>query len=177
MIPNNRDAAFKTRGRKPRPSDLLLHYNYGAAAVKWWGHGIKILHDRFDPPHPSEPVPAPLRPPTEVGNRTIARDKFDKARKDAEAERRGSAGKRRTTKRGTVQAKKVRHGVAPATHEFSPAETGSGEEKLGERATWDEDDVILFLWGNTQVAKDRHSKKIQDEDQRMERWKNGLSYV
>ena len=177
MIPNNCDAAFRRRGRKPRPSDLLLHYNYGAATVKCWGHGIRILHAQFDPPRPSEPVPAPFGPPSDVGDRTIARDKLDKARKDAEAERRGSPGKRRTTECGTVQATKVRHGAAPATHEFSSAEKFAEEEKLGEQAKWDEDDVILFFWGNSQAAKDRHSKKIQDNARRMERWKNGLSYV
>ena len=176
MIPNNCDAAFRRRGRKPRPSDLLLHYNYGAAAVKCWGHGVRILYAQFDPPRSSEPVPAPLGPPTDIGDRTIARDKLDKARKDAEAERRGSPGKRRTTECGTVQATKVRHGAAPATHDLSPAET-SGEEKSKEQAMWDEDDVILFFWGNSQAAKDRHSKKIQDNARRMERWKNGLSYV
>ena len=30
---------------EPNPSDLLLHYNYGAAAIKWWGCGIEVLHN------------------------------------------------------------------------------------------------------------------------------------
>ena len=43
VIPNNRDATLKRRSREAKPSDLLLHYNYGAAAVKQWGHGIQTF--------------------------------------------------------------------------------------------------------------------------------------
>jgi hypothetical protein len=32
MAPNNTDAAFKKRTGKPKPSEVLLHYNYCAAA-------------------------------------------------------------------------------------------------------------------------------------------------
>ena len=57
-IPNNIDAAFMTGSRKPKPSDLLLHYNYGSAAVKQWGHGVELLKNRANPPRPIPPVPA-----------------------------------------------------------------------------------------------------------------------
>ncbi|KAJ7867348.1 hypothetical protein B0H14DRAFT_3441796 [Mycena olivaceomarginata] len=36
-VPNNKDAAFKKHSKKPKPSPLLLHYNYGVAVLKWWG--------------------------------------------------------------------------------------------------------------------------------------------
>ena len=49
--------------------------------------------------------------------------------------------------------------AAPATREFSPAEPSSGEEDWGEQATWDEEYVILFFGGNSQVAQDRHSNR------------------
>ncbi|KAJ6620977.1 hypothetical protein B0H10DRAFT_1945618 [Mycena sp. CBHHK59/15] len=39
QIPNNTDAAFLSSTQKTKPSPLLLHYNYGVAAVNWWGHG------------------------------------------------------------------------------------------------------------------------------------------
>ncbi len=122
-------------------------------AVKWWGHGIEVLHDQFNPPRPSEPVPALSGPSTTVNDRTIARGKLDEVRKRAKAAKRGTAGKRRTTIRhGIVQATKVRH-------EFSPAEAGSGEEELEEQAMWDEDDVMLYFWGNAQVAKDQEDSR------------------
>jgi hypothetical protein len=46
--------------RKPKSSDLLLHYSVAAA---------EVLHNlnRFNPPRPSEPVLAPSGPPTTVG--------------------------------------------------------------------------------------------------------------
>jgi hypothetical protein len=42
IIPNNNDATFKRQTRKPKPSDLLLQYNYGAAAVKQGDMGFKL---------------------------------------------------------------------------------------------------------------------------------------
>ncbi|KAF8867756.1 hypothetical protein BD779DRAFT_1685398 [Infundibulicybe gibba] len=41
-MPNNRDATFLNH-QLPRPADLLLHYNYGAAAVKNWGKNVGAL--------------------------------------------------------------------------------------------------------------------------------------
>jgi hypothetical protein len=43
FIPVNRDAAFRESSDEQKPSGLLLHYNYGAAAVKVWGHGKEVL--------------------------------------------------------------------------------------------------------------------------------------
>ena len=109
------------------PSDILLHYNYGAAAVKLWGRGIEVLHGRFNPPRPIKPVLVPSGPSTTLGDRiTLA-------------------------------------------HEFSPAETRLGEKKSDEQATWDAEEVVLFLLANSQVARDRRSKKAQEDAQRMER--------
>jgi hypothetical protein len=39
IIPHNSDAAFKRHTNASKPSDILLHYNYGAAAIKIWGMG------------------------------------------------------------------------------------------------------------------------------------------
>jgi hypothetical protein len=61
FIPNNRDAAFEKNIDKPKPSDLLLHYNYGAAAVNCWGRGKNVLENLAKPPRP---VPMPTGPRT-----------------------------------------------------------------------------------------------------------------
>ena len=50
MIPNNSDATFKKATKKAKPSDLLLHYTYGAAAIRRWGRGTEILTKLATPP-------------------------------------------------------------------------------------------------------------------------------
>jgi hypothetical protein len=74
LVPNNADAAFMVNNKKPRPSDLLLHYNYGAAAVKRWGHGTEFLreHRGDNIPRPNSPVPARTRPATNIHDRGSA---------------------------------------------------------------------------------------------------------
>ncbi|KAJ7023795.1 hypothetical protein C8F04DRAFT_1401491 [Mycena alexandri] len=64
LYPNNSDATFRKRTRIPKPSPLLLHYNYGAAAVKWWGHGTSHLGilNRPTMPRPIVPMPAAMGP-------------------------------------------------------------------------------------------------------------------
>jgi hypothetical protein len=59
--PNNNDATFKDQ-QLPKPADLLLYYNYGAAAVKQWGKNTSILSYRLDIPRPSVPTPAAMGP-------------------------------------------------------------------------------------------------------------------
>jgi hypothetical protein len=48
----NLDAAFLGNFTVPKPLDLLLHYNYGAAVVKRWGHGTMILEKDRERPKP-----------------------------------------------------------------------------------------------------------------------------
>jgi hypothetical protein len=80
--PNNSDATFKKYNRKPKPSPLLLHYNYGAAAVKWWGHGAAHLarSNRPNIPRPSAPMPAPMGPTRTTHNRQSTTDKLTRMR-------------------------------------------------------------------------------------------------
>jgi hypothetical protein len=136
VIPNNVDAAFKTTSKKPKPSDLLLHYNYGAAAVKWWGHGINFFKNCTNPPRPAVPVPAPVEASRTTHDRTIAIAKRNKA---------------------------WRTGAESAT---TGARTGEMVESDGQ-ALWDEDDVMLFCWGNSRAAIERHRKKVEETTQRM----------
>jgi hypothetical protein len=56
--------------------------------------------------------------------------------------------------------------------------TGTEESAESEgQALWDEDDVMLFFWGNSQAAKQRHLKKVQENTQRMEHWREGVPRV
>lgn len=70
-FPNNSDAAFLSH-HKPKPSYLLLHYNYGAAAVKNWGRNHAILGSRSGLPRPHPPEPVAMGPTKSVGDRTTA---------------------------------------------------------------------------------------------------------
>jgi hypothetical protein len=146
-LPNNRDATFKIKTKKPKPTDLLLHYNYGAAAVKLWGHGVNVLQNRSNPPRPPVPVQAEAGLSRTQHDSTITIQKLEDAR--------GAGG--------------VAVGNAPA---------GAGEMVDSEgQAQWDEDDVMLFLWGNSKASKDRYRKKKEESTQRMEQWRQGASQV
>jgi hypothetical protein len=59
---NNSDATFRKRGKRPKPSALLLHYNYGAAALKLWGKGTKKITERPNIPRPAIPSTSKLGP-------------------------------------------------------------------------------------------------------------------
>ncbi|KAJ7907509.1 hypothetical protein B0H13DRAFT_2332327 [Mycena leptocephala] len=92
-IANNLDAAFKLHSKKPKPSPLLLHYNYGVAAVLWWGKGQSRLHasNRPNVPRPKVPVPDPMGPPRVTHNRQVTRDKLENARAEGTLQGAGSA--------------------------------------------------------------------------------------
>lgn len=133
VIPNNGDAAFKTSTSKPKPSDILLHYNYGAAAIEWWGQGVDFLQNRSNPPRPPVPVQVEMGPP---------RTKHDRA----------------------------------ITINDVGTEAGDMMDSEGQ-AQWDEDDVMLFLQGNSKALKDRSLKRKEKSTQRMEQWRKGASQV
>jgi len=39
---------------------------------------------------------------------------------------------------------------------------------------WDEDDIILFLWGNSPAEIERHHKKQEEITQYMEQWRQAV---
>jgi len=125
--PNNTDAMFRKGTCKPKPSGLLLHYNYGAAAVKWWGHRSEIIQNRPNIPHPSGPIPATRVLSGTVHDRALAIQKLDAAQ------------------------------AASGLGAGNPmARGGTGEMVDAEgQAKWDEDELILFLWSNSKAAKER----------------------
>jgi hypothetical protein len=137
----------KRNTKKPKPSDLLLHYNYGAAAVKLWGRGTEVLQNHANPPRPPVPVPAPTGPSRTIHDRGAVIRKLRAARRDA-----GGAGAGNST-------------------------AGAGTRRLVEsegQAMWDEDEVMLFFWGNSQAAKERHLKKVDENTRRMKRWRESV---
>jgi hypothetical protein len=135
FLPNNTDAAFGKASRARKPSALLLHYNYGAAAVKLWGREKQILEELAKESRPPKPVPAPSGPSGGVHTRSLTIDKRKKAVAAAE------------------EAKIT------------------GASKGKHRATWDEDDVMLFLWGNSRAARERHLKTSEAKRENLEQWR------
>ena len=79
-LPNKRDATFKIKTTKPKPTDLLLYYNHGAAAVKLWGHGVDVLRKRSNPPRPPVPVQGEAGPSRTQHDGATTIQKFDDAR-------------------------------------------------------------------------------------------------
>lgn len=113
----------------PKPADLLLHYNYGAAAVKQWGRNTDILAKRSNLPRPSAPAPMAVHDQT---------DSIHQRGKDARNKRNGSV-------------------------------------DSGAQDNWDEDDVMLFFWGNSQPALDRHTQEKQERTESMEQWRTAVT--
>jgi hypothetical protein len=64
------DAAFKRNTDLPRPSELLLHYNYGAAVVKHWHCHTHLLSGRHRRNIPRSP-PAQVKHEPAGPSRTI----------------------------------------------------------------------------------------------------------
>jgi len=145
IVKNNSDATFKKGSPLPKPSDLLLHYNYGAAAVKLWGHGAQVLQDRPNLPRPAIPTPALMGP---------TRMKHDRMT--------------------TIHKRDVAQGADGAGARNVAAGDGPRESMDSEQPQWDEDDVMLFFWGNSQGAAERYRKKQEDRTHYMEQWRRGV---
>ena len=130
----------------PKPADLLLHYNYGAAAVKQWGKNTSVLINRPDIPRPPEPVPAPMVPARVNHSCNTA------IQKRTDAMNQGG--------QGAGSKKRKRSGGAAVDLEVQDR--------------WDEDDVMLFFWGNSKAALERHSQKKQERTEYLEDWRAGV---
>jgi len=146
-LPNNSDAAFKNH-ELPKPADVLLHYNYGAAVVKKWGKNLSALTDRLNIPRPSVPVPATMGPISVKGDRNIPIQK---------------------------RAVAMSQGVQGSGSKEKASEGGAADLEVQDR--WDEDDVILFLWGNTTAALERHAQKEQERRASLENWRAAVTGI
>lgn len=163
IIHNNTDAAFKKYTRHKKPSELLLHYNYGAAAVRWWGEGVEVFRTRPNIPRPPAPVPAPMEPPK------IPRKRGTTTLRDAAAAN-TTAGPSRTTRGG--QKRDAARDTDRVGVRSAAAGAGAGEMVDSEgQAQLDEDDVMLLFWGNSKAAKERYRKKVAESTQYMEQWR------
>ncbi|KIJ27646.1 hypothetical protein M422DRAFT_238976 [Sphaerobolus stellatus SS14] len=95
FTPNNNDATFLIETEPaglPKPSDLLLHYNYGAAAVKRWGRNTIILQETARARRPPQPMPASIHPGYKKSDRTVAIEKRVRARGERPNEGAGPSG-------------------------------------------------------------------------------------
>jgi len=173
MIPHNSDAAFKRDTDVPKPSDLLLHYNYGAAAVKMWGQGTEVLRDNAEPSRPPPPKRVKTGPSRSTHDRTTAIQKRDVARNAKRGSgRNATAGPSRTARSAQ---KRDTDGVGSGNAVAGPGIKGIVDSEG--QAPWDEDDVMLFLWGNSKASKDRHRKKLEESTRHMEQWREGVDQV
>ena len=144
--PNNLDAAFLNNTRVPKPSDLLLHYNYGAAVVSRWGHGAMILDkDRVRPIYPPGGVSEHARgPESKLPNRSAVLTKLGAAW-DAGSSTGSGSGPRSSTRTVVVDS--------------------DGKD------LWDEDETMLFFWGNSKATLERHRRREVENNQNMEQWR------
>lgn len=150
VVPNNSDATFRKYTHIPKPSPLLLHYNYGAAAVKWWGHGANShlgILNRPTMPRPNVPVPSAMGP--------------------IRTERSGAQLETSIQKRtmGNV-------GGSGSGHK--------DREAAQEGEVMDPDDIVMFFWSRNPAAVERRKREAEDRKReeeehayRMERWREG----
>ena len=128
-FPYNIIAAFgkASESGAKKPSALLLHYNYGVAAVKLWGRKTHILEDLAKKSRPLKSVPALFGASKQVHHdNRLTREKALSAAEEA----------------GTSKA-----------------------------AAWDEDDVMLFFWGNSRAATARNLKVCEEKRESLEQWR------
>jgi len=136
LLPDNTDAAFGEASAASKPAALLLHYSYGAAAVKLWGHNTHILgHAKKS--RPPKPAPISIDQPKTVHDRNLTIEKRSIAAEE--------------------EAKKTR-----------------ADEGRKRKATLDEDDVMLFFWGNSRRARERYLKTREEKRENLEQWRQGL---
>jgi hypothetical protein len=58
-------------------------------------------------------------------------------------------------------------------NERNRSEGGAGDLEVEEK--WDEDDVMLFFWGNSKAALERHAQKEQERTEYLQDWRAGVT--
>ena len=53
----------------------------------------------------------------------------------------------------------------------------SAKSKGKSKTDWDEDEVMLFLWGNSRAASERHLKKSEKKREDFDKWRRGVATV
>jgi hypothetical protein len=157
------DAAFKSGTNLPKPSALLLHYRYGAAAVKLWGrhgHLLSSGHRENIPRPPATIAPYPSDPSTSINDRRTAIRK-----REHHAD---TAGKSKKQRGETRERTEERDQDDPSTRcvivEAVDGSTG-----------WDEDDWMLFFMTNSKAAHERRRVDEEEFSSRIKTWAGGVS--
>jgi len=70
-----------------------------------------------------------------------------------------------------VLAIEKRRKAKAAAEEAKKANASKGAKP---KAAWDEDDVMLFFWGNSRVARERYRKTHEAKRENLEQWRQGL---
>jgi len=172
-----RDAAFSSSTDTTKPSGLLLHYNYGAAVVKWWGQHTDILWSQ-NPPHPGPPgprrrrrrrnlhppsspvarpstgIPPYLRHPTSINDRTVSIHKRHPNDEPPPT----------STHDGNIASQK---------HKQHSANQCVDESKAWE--SWDEDDWMLFCRFNTKAVHERLQAAGEESSSNIRAWAQEVS--
>ncbi|KAH9959461.1 hypothetical protein BC827DRAFT_1377170 [Russula dissimulans] len=151
VYPNNTTAAFKRGTNLPKPSPLILHYNYGAAVVKLWGRRTEVL-DR-----PNVPRPRVVKNHQPDGPSRGRNNRLTAIRK---REARNNTG---------VSSGEVGEVVGDGATDTTDNPTVVTQPMVGYRG-WDEDDWMLFFWGNTPAARERHRAAEEESSDRIARW-------
>jgi hypothetical protein len=152
------DAAFSTGTQIAKPSGVLLHYNYGAAAVKWWGHHTDILRSQ-NPPHPA---PAPQR-----------RRQLRPRPRPAPA-----AGPSAGLPRGPPKTRsKTRHDKNISIEKRRGKQRSANERANESKAweSWDEDDWMLFCRLNTKPVHERLRAAREESSSNIRAWAQDVS--
>ncbi|KAJ6473663.1 hypothetical protein C8R45DRAFT_874131 [Mycena sanguinolenta] len=154
VVPNSCDATFKKHSHTLKPSPMLLHYNYGAAAVKWWGRGANShlgISNRPTIPRPSVPVPAATGP---------IRTKRTAAHLEASIQKRAT-GNTGVSGSGPRESEAARDGEV-----------------------MDPDEIIMFFWSQNPAALERRKREAEDRKReeeerasRMEQWRERVMAV
>jgi hypothetical protein len=149
-LPNNLDAAFKMQSQQPTPSALLLHYNYGATALKHWGCGLEVLKTHKHPARPKAVEPAPMGPLKLMHDQTIEIHKYEAAQNvnQGDASKPTSGEQHRDGHEGMVESEHNRQR--------------------------DAQDLVFSLWLNAPDAKEYRRKKEEEKREDLERWRQGI---
>lgn len=168
------DAAFSSGTHIAKPSGVLLHYNYGAAAVKWWGHHTDVLRSP-GPPHPPPPPPPPRRsqrrlPPPAPGPSTAGPSYHARPRPNSTNDRSVSI-KKREGLSSKSRARKKKGVQRPSAVDV--ADEPINEPKVWE--SWDEDDWMFYFMLNTKAARERHQAAKEESASNIKAWAQEVS--
>ncbi|GJJ06640.1 hypothetical protein Clacol_000834 [Clathrus columnatus] len=148
IMPDNNDAAFPTTPSitLPKPAAFLLNYNFGAAAVRLWGKNKMVFENR-------EEI---QRPKIRVSNMAPKRTPGKENRE------------RFVTKRRKLDEQGGQGEVGPSRAPQDAQNTATTQE-------WDEDDIMLFFWGNTKAARERRERKEQNIKESVKKWRSTVA--